>query len=133
VSFWGTIWSSGLRSASKRCLVPVPRPNIERSLMLWLKYHGSGNYSRSFISVPAVPMWCCDNISTVYLSTNPVQHQRSKHVEIDLHFLRDKVAIGEIRVLHVPSTSQYADVFTKGLPTSIFIEFRSNLNVSTPG
>jgi phage gp36-like protein len=75
----------------------------------------------------------CDNISTVYLSTNPVQHQRTKHVEIDLHFLRDKVAIGEIRVLHVPSTSQYADVFTKGLPTSIFIEFRSNLNVSTPG
>jgi phage gp36-like protein len=74
----------------------------------------------------------CDNVSAVYLSTNPVQHQRTKHVEIDLHFVRDKVATGEIRVLQLPSTSQYADVFTKGLPTSIFIEFRSSLNVSTP-
>ena len=61
----------------------------------------------------------CDNVSAVYLSTNPVQHQRTKHVEIDLHFMRDKVATREIRV-HVPSSSQYADVFTKGLPTSIF-------------
>jgi hypothetical protein len=74
----------------------------------------------------------CDNVSAVYLSTNPVQHQRTKHVEIDLHFVRDKVATGDIRVLHVPSTSQYADVFTKGLPTSIFTEFRSSLNVSPP-
>jgi hypothetical protein len=74
----------------------------------------------------------CDNVNAVYLSTNPVQHQRTKHVEIDLHFVHDKVATGDIRVLHVPSTSQYADVLTKGLPTSIFTEFRSNLNVSTP-
>ena len=62
----------------------------------------------------------CDNVSAIYLSINPVQHQGTKHVEIDLHFVRDKVATGEIRVLHVPSTSLYADVFTKGLPTSIF-------------
>jgi hypothetical protein len=48
----------------------------------------------------------CDNVSAVYLSTNLVQHQRTKHVEIDLHFIRDKVATGEIRVLHVPSTSR---------------------------
>jgi hypothetical protein len=74
----------------------------------------------------------CNNVSAVYLSTNPVQHQHTKLVEIDLHFIRDKVATGKIRVLHVPSTFQYADVFTKGLPTSIFTKFRSSLNVSTP-
>ncbi|XP_021766596.1 uncharacterized protein LOC110731052 [Chenopodium quinoa] len=43
-----------------------------------------------------------DNISTVYLSSNPVQHQRTKHIEIDIHFVREKVAIRHIRVLHVP-------------------------------
>ena len=51
----------------------------------------------------------CDNVSAVYLSTNPVQHQRTKHVEIDLHFVRDRVAIGDVRVLHVPTTSQFAE------------------------
>jgi hypothetical protein len=71
----------------------------------------------------------CDNVSAVYLSTNPVQNQRTKHVKIDLHFVRERAAIGDVRVLHVPTTSQFADIFTKGLPTSVFSEFRSSLNV----
>jgi hypothetical protein len=79
---------------------------------------------------PRATLVYCDNISAVYLSSNPVQHQRTKHVEIDLHFVREKVALGHARVLHVPTTSQYADVFTKGLPTSLFQEFRSSLTVS---
>jgi hypothetical protein len=66
----------------------------------------------------------------VYLSTNPVQRQRMKHVEIDLHFVRDRMAIGDVRVLHVSTTSQFADIFTKGLPSSTFSEFRSTLNVA---
>jgi hypothetical protein len=71
----------------------------------------------------------CDNISTVYMSSNPVQHQRTKHVEIDLHFVRERVALGDLRVLQVPTSSQYVDIFTKGLPSSVFTEFRSSLNV----
>jgi hypothetical protein len=55
----------------------------------------------------------CDNISAIYLSTNPVQHQRTKHMEIDLHF--------------VPTTLQFIDIFTKGLSLSAFTEFRSNI------
>jgi hypothetical protein len=47
------------------------------------------------------------------MASNPVQHQRTKHVEIDLHFVRDKVLLGEIKVLHIPLSSQFADVFTK--------------------
>ncbi|GJY05006.1 ribonuclease H-like domain-containing protein [Tanacetum coccineum] len=67
----------------------------------------------------------CDNVSAVNMSANPVQHQRTKHIEIDIHFVRDFVAKGEVRVLHVPSRFQYADIFTKHLPTALFIEFSS--------
>ncbi|GKB24836.1 ribonuclease H-like domain-containing protein [Tanacetum coccineum] len=45
----------------------------------------------------------CDNVSAVYLSTNPVQHQRTKHIEIDIYFVREFMASGKVRVLHVPS------------------------------
>jgi hypothetical protein len=46
-----------------------------------------------------------------------------------LHFIRERVALGEARVLHVLTPSQYADIFTKGLLTSVFMELRSSLNV----
>jgi hypothetical protein len=71
----------------------------------------------------------CDNVSAMYLSTNPVQHQHTKHVQLDLHFVRERVAVGDVRVLHVPTISQFVDIFTKGLPTSMFEEFQSNLNI----
>jgi hypothetical protein len=52
-----------------------------------------------------------------------------KHVEVDLHFVRERVAADDVRVLSVPTTSQFADIFTKGLPSSVFTEFRSSLNI----
>jgi hypothetical protein len=70
-----------------------------------------------------------DNVSAVYLSGNLVQHQRTKHVKIDLHFVREHISLGDVHVLHVPTTSQYADVFTKGLPAVLFEEFRTSLNI----
>ncbi|KAJ9536884.1 hypothetical protein OSB04_029617 [Centaurea solstitialis] len=74
----------------------------------------------------------CDNVSAVYLSGNPVQHQRTKHIEMDIHFVREKVARGQVRVLHVPSRYQIADIFTKGLPLQLFDDFRDSLNVRQP-
>jgi hypothetical protein len=50
-------------------------------------------------------------------------------VEIDLQFVCEQVALGVVRVLHVPTTSQFADVFTKGLPLFVFAAFRSSLSV----
>jgi hypothetical protein len=68
-----------------------------------------------------------DNVSAVYLSTNSVQHQRTKHVEINLHFVRERVTVGDVRVLSVPTMLQFADIFTKGLPSSVFLDFWSSL------
>ena len=71
----------------------------------------------------------CDNILVVYMSTNPVHHRRTKHIELDIHFVHEKVALGELRVVHVPTTQQLADIMTKGLPTASFQSFRSSLYV----
>jgi hypothetical protein len=65
----------------------------------------------------------CDNVSTIYMMSNPVQHCRTKHIKINIHFVREKVALGQVRVLHVPSSHQFADIMTKGLPTTLFDEF----------
>ncbi|GJS26288.1 ribonuclease H-like domain-containing protein [Tanacetum coccineum] len=74
----------------------------------------------------------CDNVSAVYLSSNPVQHQGTKHIEIDIYFVHDLVTVGQVRVLHVPSRYHYADIFTKGLPSPLFEEFRSSLSIRCP-
>lgn len=81
------------------------------------------------IPIPRATIVFCDNISAIYMSSNPVQHQRTKHVEIDIHFVREKVATGEVRVLHVPSARQFADIFTKGLSSPLFLDFRDSLSV----
>ncbi|GKC50017.1 ribonuclease H-like domain-containing protein [Tanacetum coccineum] len=74
----------------------------------------------------------CDNVSAVYMSANPVQHQCTKHIKIDIHFVCDMVKVGHVRVLHVPSRFQYADIFTKGLPSALFEDFSSSLSVRPP-
>ena len=74
----------------------------------------------------------CDNVSAVYMASNPVQHHRTKNVEIVIHFVREKMALGEVRVLHVPTSAQFADIFTKGLHPSSFIDIRSSLNIVAP-
>lgn len=65
----------------------------------------------------------CDNINAVYLSTNSVQQQRTKNVEINLHFVRKRITLGKVCVLHVPSSHQYANIFTKGLPSTLHNDF----------
>ncbi|GJX10018.1 ribonuclease H-like domain-containing protein [Tanacetum coccineum] len=74
----------------------------------------------------------CNNVSAVYVSANPVQHQRTKHIEIDIHFVRNMVTAGHVRVLYVPSRFQYTNIFIKGLPSALFKEFRSSLSVRPP-
>ena len=82
--------------------------------------------------VPKATVVFYDNISLVYMAGNPVHHRRTKHIELDIHFVREKVALGQFRVLHVPTTQQFADVMMKGLSTPAFEEFRSSLCIRPP-
>ncbi|GJT78371.1 ribonuclease H-like domain-containing protein [Tanacetum coccineum] len=59
----------------------------------------------------------CDSVIVVYLSATPVQHWREKHINIDINYVCDMVATWQVLVLHVSSRYQYANIFTKGLPS----------------
>ena len=81
------------------------------------------------IPLPAPPELFCDNLSAVYLSATPAMHKRSKHFEVDFHFVREKVASGSLIVHHIKGVQQLADIFTKSLPTQSFQELRFKLGV----
>lgn len=62
----------------------------------------------------------CDNKSTINIAHNPIQHDRTKHIEIDRHFIKEKLEEGLVCMSYVPSEHQLADVLTKGLNNSSF-------------
>jgi len=80
------------------------------------------------VHIPLATVVYCDNVSAVYMTANPVHHHRTKHIGIDIHFVREKVAMGQFRVLHVPSAHQFADIMTKALPVQLFNDFRTSLH-----
>ena len=71
----------------------------------------------------------CDNESAIKIANNPVQHSRTKHIDIRHHFLRDHEAKGDISLQGVRSEEQLADILTKPLDESTFVRLRNELNV----
>jgi hypothetical protein len=60
----------------------------------------------------------CDNFGTLALASNPVFHARTKYIEVDFHFIREKVTNKDITLKYLPTLDQLADIFTKGLTTN---------------
>jgi histone deacetylase 1/2 len=79
------------------------------------------------------PVLWCDNLGATYLSSNPVFHARTKHIEVDFHFVRERVAQKKLHIQFISSKDQVADIFTKPLPLPTFQSCRRNLNLSEVG
>lgn len=82
------------------------------------------------VSLEQSPILRCDNLGATYLSANPVFHTRAKHIEIDFHFVRERVT-NKVRL--VSTNDQLADGFTKALPVGKLEDFKVNLNLKKKG
>lgn len=69
----------------------------------------------------------CDNKAAISIAHNPVLHDRTKHVEVDKHFIKEKIEGGQICMIYVPTDEQVADILTKGLPRKQFDKLTSKL------
>uniref|UniRef100_A0A2N9GS34 Reverse transcriptase Ty1/copia-type domain-containing protein n=1 Tax=Fagus sylvatica TaxID=28930 RepID=A0A2N9GS34_FAGSY len=81
------------------------------------------------VSQAQPPVLFCDNLSALHMSVNPVLHARTKHIAIDYHFVREKVALGSLLTRFVPSSLQIADLFTKPLSRAVFDGLKTKLGL----
>ena len=71
-------------------------------------------------SITPIPIKC-NNQATMYIAKSPVFHERTKHIELDCHFVQEKLMVGLISLHHIPSKQQLADVLTKPLSTFVVL------------
>jgi hypothetical protein len=92
--------------------------------LLWMR-QTLRDFGYSLSEVP----FLCDNESAIRLANNPVEHSRTKHIDIRHHFLRDHQQREDIDIYHISTENQLADIFTKSLDEKRFCRLRSELNI----
>jgi hypothetical protein len=81
------------------------------------------------INLPRSLCLWCDNLGATYMTANSRFHGRTKHIEIDIHFIRERVAWWQLEVQFISCADPVADGFTKSLPAFKLDVFRHNLNL----
>lgn len=71
----------------------------------------------------------CDNQSVLSIAKKPIHHDRTKHKEIDRHFVKEKIESGIISLLYISTGQQIADILTKAVHWKLFEEFKSKLGL----
>uniref|UniRef100_A0A2N9I0T5 Reverse transcriptase Ty1/copia-type domain-containing protein n=1 Tax=Fagus sylvatica TaxID=28930 RepID=A0A2N9I0T5_FAGSY len=108
--------------------LPLPKQNIGALLPPLQRSSGFEWSSKiwGFFSLDPPLLWC-DNLFALALASNPMFHARTKHIEVDYHFIREKVVRRDVVVKFVSTTDQLADILTKCLPSLGFTRLRNNL------
>jgi hypothetical protein len=81
------------------------------------------------VPLPIVPTIWCDNLGAIALAFNHVYHARTKHIEVDYHFIHEKVLNKDITVHYTPTHDRIADIFTKGFTSPRFLFLHDKLMV----
>lgn len=92
--------------------------------LLWMKQ----TLLDSGLDFKEIPL-LCDNESAVKIADNPVQHSRTKNIDIRHHFIRDHVSKGDIKIDGISTNDQLVDIFTKPLDEQRFCKLRNELNI----
>jgi len=82
------------------------------------------------VSLASTPVAWCDNINALALTSNLIFHARSKHIKVNYHFVREKVAKKDIIPQYIPTSLQPADIFTKGHTADRFCFLQDKLSVT---
>jgi hypothetical protein len=95
--------------------------------LLWMR-QTLRDYGYKLSKVPLL----CDNESAIRMTDNPIEHNRTKHIDIRYHFLRDHQQKRDIKIAYVNTHNQLSDIFTKTLDEKTFSKLRNELNILDP-
>ena len=115
---------------------------MHRSFTTGAKYFAASNATKEAIWVqrlllqighlqPGPVRLLCDNQSAISLVHNPAHHQRTKHIDVRYHFIREKQSEGVIDIVYIPTDHQLADLFTKPIEARRFIFLRDRIGMAS--